>query len=98
MIVALAIKLLACSLQQKLIGENMRRSVAVRKFVGINSPFMKVMRSPHISPYLPNLPISPSPFMKVMSLLLRERGMSLAKVAILVGGPDWPTSVTVGIL
>ena len=36
--------------------------------------------------------------MKVMSLLLRERGMSLAKVAILVGGPDWPTSVTVGIL
>ena len=126
MLVALAIKLLACSLQQKLIGENMRRSVAVRKFVGINSPFMKVMRSPHISPYLPNLPISPSPFMKVMSpylpispkistdlqtsphisltfmkvmsLLLRERGMSLAKVAILVGGPDWPTSVTVGIL
>ena len=50
MIVALAIKLLACSLQQKLIGENMRRSVAVRKFVGINSPFMKVMISPHFSP------------------------------------------------
>ena len=42
--------------------------------------------------------MSPSPFIKVMSLLLRERGMSLAKVAILVGGPDWPTSVTVAIL
>ena len=75
MLVALVIKLFACTLQQKLLGENLRRSVAVRKFVGINSPFMKVM-----------------------GLLLRERGMSLAKVAILVGGPDWPTSVTVGIL
>ena len=36
--------------------------------------------------------------MKVMSLLLRERGMSLAKVAILVGGPDWPTSVLMGLM
>jgi len=41
MLVALVIKLLACTLQQKLIGENLRRSVAVRKFVGINSPFMR---------------------------------------------------------
>ena len=57
------------------------------------SPFMKVM-----SPYLPISPHISLTFIKVMSLLLRERGMSLAKVAILVGGPDWPTSVTVGIL
>ena len=37
MLVALVIKLFACTLQQKLLGENLRRSVAVRKFVGINS-------------------------------------------------------------
>ena len=73
--VALVIKVCACAMQQKLLGENLRRSVAVRKFVGINSPFMKVM-----------------------SLLLREKGCTMSKVAILVGGPDWPTSVTVGIL
>jgi len=33
-----------------------------------------------------------------MRLILNEKGMSLAKVAILVGGPDWPTSVLCGLM
>ena len=35
---------------------------------------------------------------KAIRLILSEPGMSIAKVAILVGGPDWPTSVLTGIL
>merc|ERR1719409_407955 len=30
--------------------------------------------------------------------ILKTRGLSVPKVAILVGGPDWPTSVLCGIL
>jgi TRAP-type C4-dicarboxylate transport system permease small subunit len=33
-----------------------------------------------------------------MRLILQEPGLSVAKVAILVGGPDWPTSVLCGIM
>ena len=40
-----------------------------------------------------------STFMRVLRIHLSQRRvMTAAKVAILVGGPDWPTSVTVGIL
>jgi len=35
---------------------------------------------------------------RAVEQILRQRGLSLGKVAILVGGPDWPTSVTCGIL
>lgn len=35
---------------------------------------------------------------KAIKLILEQPGMSRAKVAILVGGPDWPTSVLTGIL
>jgi len=38
------------------------------------------------------------PSMKAVEVILRKPGMSVAKVAILVGGPDWPTSVLTGIL
>lgn len=33
-----------------------------------------------------------------MKLILQEPGFSVAKVAILVGGPDWPTSVLCGLM
>jgi len=36
--------------------------------------------------------------MKSMRLVLGKKGLSVSKVAILIGGPDWPTSVLCGIL
>ncbi|CAJ1952883.1 unnamed protein product [Cylindrotheca closterium] len=73
--VSLILKLLACTLQQKVIGENLANFVSVRRLVGINSDLIKSMK-----------------------LILNEPGMSYAKVAILVGGPDWPTSVLCGLM
>ena len=67
-VVSLLLKLVACAVQQKLIGENLARYVSVRKLVGINSNLIKATR-----------------------LILAEEGMGIAKVCILVGGPDWPT-------
>ena len=75
MIVALAIKICACIVQQKVIGESLGSKASVRRFIGINSTLMRVCRA-----------------------VLSERGFSLAKVTILVGGPDWPVSVAVGIM
>jgi len=39
-----------------------------------------------------------SQLVRCMKLVLSEPGMSMAKVTILTGGPDWPTSVMCGIL
>lgn len=39
-----------------------------------------------------------STMIRSMKLVLQRPGLDLAKVAILVGGPDWPTSVLCGIL
>lgn len=39
-----------------------------------------------------------TPFMQGIKNLLMVKGMTLAKVGILMGGPDWPTSVLAGIL
>ena len=75
MVVSLALKLLACTLQQKLIGGLLKSSVAVRQFVGVNSNIIRAMK-----------------------LVLRKPGLGIAKVCILVGGPDWPTSVLCGIM
>lgn len=72
---ALFLKLTATGLEQKAIGEPMRNSITVKKFIGVHTPFMKSVR-----------------------VLLSQRGFSFAKVAVLVGGPDWPTSVITGIL
>ncbi|GMI06455.1 hypothetical protein TrLO_g11797 [Triparma laevis f. longispina] len=71
----LFLKLLACACQQKIIGENLGSSVAVRQMVGINSSLMRTMR-----------------------VILSKPGLSMAKCSILIGGPDWPTSVLCGIL
>ena len=38
------------------------------------------------------------PTMKAINLILQEKGLTAGKVAILVGGPDWPTSVLTGVL
>ena len=40
----LVLKLLACACQQKLIGEQLGSSVAIRQFCGVNSPLMRTMR------------------------------------------------------
>lgn len=37
-------------------------------------------------------------FTRAIQSILEKRGMPLSKVSVLVGGPDWPTSVLCGIL
>ncbi|GMH62682.1 hypothetical protein TrRE_jg10411, partial [Triparma retinervis] len=74
-IVSLIIKLCACTLQQKGIGQPLSHKVWIRQLVGVNSDTIRTMK-----------------------LILRQPGLSIAKVAILVGGPDWPTSVFCGIM
>jgi len=74
-LVCLMIKLIACSIQQKVFGEKLSQNVAVRKMVGVNSTTIRAIR-----------------------FCLEKPGLSPAKVAILCGGPDWPTSVLCGIL
>lgn len=41
--------------------------------------------------------INSSPI-RAMKIVLAEKGFNVAKVAILIGGPDWPTSVLCGIM
>lgn len=74
--VSLLLKLLACTLQQKAIGELLSHYVSVRKAVQINSNLIKSMRL----------------------ILGQKRWFSVDKVAILIGGPDWPTSVLCGLM
>jgi hypothetical protein len=69
------LKLIACAMQQKLIGEQLGKTLWVRQQVGIHTPAIRTIEA-----------------------VLRKPGFSLGKVAILVGGPDWPTSVLCGIL
>ena len=74
-LIAFAVKLLAIAMQQVLIGQQLGRLLAVRRFIAVNSPTMKAIK-----------------------LILAEPGLKYKKVVILVGGPDWPTSVTTGIM
>ncbi|GMI02205.1 hypothetical protein TrVE_jg7881, partial [Triparma verrucosa] len=71
----LVLKLLACTVQQKCIGTPLKRNIAVRQAVGINTDLIRTIK-----------------------LVLSKKGFSTVKVATLVGGPDWPTSVLCGIL
>ncbi len=71
--VSLLLKLLACSVQQKIIGGNLGNNVAVKQLVSINSEGIRAMR-----------------------VMLSDRGITMRKVAVLVGGPDWPVSVLCG--
>lgn len=69
-------KLLAITMQQKLIGGLMGTKVGVRAAIGVNSVAIRAIK-----------------------LVLEDpKYLTTGKVAILVGGPDWPTSVTTGIL
>ena len=36
--------------------------------------------------------------MRAINVMMRQPGMTRGKVATLAGGPDWPTSVLMGIL
>ena len=71
--VCLILKLTACAVQQKIIGENLGGSIAVKQMVGINTKAIRAMR-----------------------VMLSDPGMTSRKVAVLVGGPDWPVSVLCG--
>lgn len=62
--VSLVLKLAACTMQQKLIGERMAGSVSVRKTVGINTNLVRATR-----------------------VILSDKGLTIGKVAVLVGGP-----------
>eukprot|EP00931_Biecheleriopsis_adriatica_P078863 TRINITY_DN52280_c0_g1_i1.p1 TRINITY_DN52280_c0_g1~~TRINITY_DN52280_c0_g1_i1.p1 ORF type:complete len:903 (+),score=133.66 TRINITY_DN52280_c0_g1_i1:139-2847(+) len=68
-------KLLACAMQQKGIGEVLGTSIRIRSQVGIHKPFIRAIES-----------------------VLRKPGLTIGKVSILCGGPDWPTSVLAGVL
>jgi len=74
-VVGLILKLCACTIQQKGIGEPLSNRVWIRQLVSINSSTIRTMK-----------------------LILKQPGLTVAKVAILVGGPDWPTSVLCGIM
>ena len=74
-IVSTFLKLAACTLQQKAIGEPLGHKVWIRQLVSVNSDAIRTMK-----------------------LVLQQPGLSVAKVAILIGGPDWPTSVFCGIM
>ena len=69
------IKLMACALQQVVIGGMMRQSVRIRAAVAVNAPVMRAI-----------------------SVMMSEPRLTPGKVAMLVGGPDWPTSVMMGLL
>ncbi|CAE7613688.1 unnamed protein product [Symbiodinium natans] len=73
--VGFVLKLMACAMQQKLIGECLGANLTIRTQVGINTPMIRAIEA-----------------------VLRKPGMSIGKVSILCGGPDWPTSVLAGIL
>jgi len=75
MVMNYALKMIAITLQQKVIGEPMSSNLTVLQTVGVNKPQMRAIE-----------------------LILRKPGLTLPKIAILVGGPDWPVSVLTGIL
>jgi hypothetical protein len=75
LLLAISLKLMACSIQQKIIGAQLSRNPKVLEMCGVHTPFMQAIKR-----------------------LLEPKGMTLAKVSILAGGPDWPTSVLAGIL
>lgn len=73
--ISFGLKLTACMIQQKIIGQQMGGLIAVRSLIGINSTTTRAIRK-----------------------LLSTPGWGIGKICILVGGPDWPTSVCCGIL
>eukprot|EP00811_Abedinium_folium_P006224 NODE_1572_length_2433_cov_16.762359.p1 GENE.NODE_1572_length_2433_cov_16.762359~~NODE_1572_length_2433_cov_16.762359.p1 ORF type:complete len:745 (-),score=196.43 NODE_1572_length_2433_cov_16.762359:199-2277(-) len=73
--VGFAIKMAFAAAAQKLIGEPLARSTAVRRLVGVDNVEIRAIQ-----------------------MILSNRKMTVAKVAILIGGPDWPVAVLCGLL
>lgn len=69
------LKLAACAVQQKFIGEFLGNRLWVRQQVGVHKVAVRCIES-----------------------ILSKPGWTVGKVAILCGGPDWPTSVLAGVL
>merc|ERR1719181_955537 len=74
-VISFIMKLCACAMQQKLIGESLGNSIAIKQQCGIHTPGIRAIEC-----------------------VLRAKGWTVGKVAILCGGPDWPTSVMAGLL
>jgi hypothetical protein len=74
-IFSLILKLNACAIQQKIIGESLGSQAWVKAACGVQTPFIRAVE-----------------------LILTRPGPSMGKIAILCGGPDWPTSVLTGLL
>lgn len=72
-LISLMLKLVACAVQQKIIGGSLGGNVGVKQLVAINSEGIRAMR-----------------------VMLSDKGITGRKVAVLVGGPDWPVSVLCG--
>lgn len=70
-------------------GLKLFSSAMQQKLIGENlSHFVKIRQFVGIN----------SPLMKAMRLIVGQNGLNTAKVCILIGGPDWPTSVLCGIM
>jgi len=69
------LKLVACAIQQKVIGGLLGRSLWVRRTARVHQVGIRCIEAE-----------------------LRVKGWTAGKVAILCGGPDWPTSVYAGVL
>merc|ERR1719486_1393824 len=69
------LKLAACAMQQKMIGEVLGSRPWVRQLAGVHKVTVRCLEA-----------------------IMRKPGLSMGKVAILCGGPDWPVSVLAGIL
>ncbi|KAF4663995.1 hypothetical protein FOL46_004465 [Perkinsus olseni] len=74
-IIGYILKLNAVVMQQKIIGEQLGKSIRIQKFVGVDKAGIRAIEK-----------------------ILRVPGYSMPKIAILCGGPDWPTSVLTGIM
>jgi len=75
--VSLFLKLVACAVQQKCIGQGLQSSIAIRQLCQVNSDAMRSMK---------------------LVLAGQPELFRWNKIFILVGGPDWPTSVLCGIM
>lgn len=109
----LILKLLACTVQQKCIGTPLKRNIAVRQVrvakrrasrilssVRLHIPAslgLNLTRIFTLAPLAQAVGIN-TPLIRTIKLVLSKKGFSAVKVATLVGGPDWPTSVLCGIL
>ena len=65
-------------------GLKLFSSALQQKLIGENlSRFVKIRQFVGIN----------SPLMKAMRLVVGQSGIRVAKVAVLIGGPDWPVSI-----